>query len=804
MISPCTTRRTALTRTGALVVAFGLAVAPTAAAFAQDPGGTTVRALIAGDGSVTSVESLGGGQAPAAGDLPVTVAISQNASGEATTTNYTVTNTTSATEAVSYLDAAGKTATVQQDVALPLVAQLAVRLPSSRTGVLAPGARITTLSDGSSELVWSMILFGPIGAPVSDVSFTAAGKGEPLARLAVVAVQPNATPGLSATAQSANAIVNGNGILSTVANGANDGLLKLADGVGKLLAGLDKLEAGAVKLNEGLADGADGAAQLAAGSATAKAGSDELSTGLRALAAGNGALAAGLRSTTGEPDLTGGADLVADNLAIIADGLQDLDAGVSAILDENNGLPPALRAGAQQLLDGINQAIAAAIGDPATDKTLINGLYKLQLGLDNPTLIGGKPGVKQGLERVDGGLAQFQAGLRRVLTGLDSTTQTAATPFGGAKQTLGTVQDLLGCSRSATPSPCASVTPTVTIGGVPSNIIVQQALVGLVGGLGTADGNPAVQNGTVIDGLTDILLGIGASNNDPRTNNGTARDGLADLVAGVGATPADGTLQTSVPPTLLGGLYLLRLGLDNPALLEGKPGLKQGLALGIKDGLDQYVAGVIAGIRANVVGDADTAGTLKFGTVALSEGAGLLADGAGTLADKLDDAADGADLLSVGSRKAATGGGSLAAGLGKIAAGQQKVADGLPAAVDGSGQIADGLGKVIDGETSVGKGVGDVRTKAVDVLRSQFAQGTTLARQQLAGLDAAAAKITSTPGAATTTYVLTQSEGDITATQAGSESGSSTGRNIGLAAGGVLLLLGGIAGGFVSGRRAGA
>ena len=147
--------------------------------------------------------------------------------------------------------------------------------------------------------------------------------------------------------------------------------------------------------------------------------------------------------------------------------------------------------------------------------------------------------------------------------------------------------------------------------------------------------------------------------------------------------------------------------------------------------------------------------------------------------------------------------GALDAGLGKIADGQQKVADGLPRAVDGSGQIADGLGAVIVGQTSVGKGIDDVRTKAVAVLNSQFTQGTTLARQQLAGLDAAAELVNTTPGAATTTYVLTQHQEDISSASASADSGgSNTGRNIGLAAGGALLLLGGIAGGFLSGRRA--
>ena len=49
------------------------------------------------------------------------------------------------------------------------------------------------------------------------------------------------------------------------------------------------------------------------------------------------------------------------------------------------------------------------------------------------------------------------------------------------------------------------------------------------------------------------------------------------------------------------------------------------------------------------------------------------------------------------------------------------------------------------------KGLGDVQTQAIAVLASQFKEGTDLARQQLAGLDAASARIAATPGAATTT-----------------------------------------------------
>jgi len=123
-------------------------------------------------------------------------------------------------------------------------------------------------------------------------------------------------------------------------------------------------------------------------------------------------------------------------------------------------------------------------------------------------------------------------------------------------------------------------------------------------------------------------------------------------------------------------------------------------------------------------------------------------------------------------------------------------------AADGSGKIADGLDKVVEGQTAVDKGLGDVREQAIEVLRSQFAQGTTLARQQLAGLDASSALIAETPGAANTTWVLTQSTSDIGFSNASSSSGTGDlGRNVALAAGGALLLMAGVAGGFLSGRR---
>ena len=824
MTSPCTTRRTALTRTGALAVVFGLTMAPTASVLAQDAAGlSTVRALMAGDGSVSSVERLGGGEAPAAADLPVTVAISQSPSGEATTTNYTVTNTTTSPQAVSYLDAAGKSATVQQDVALPLVAQLAVRLPASRTDVQATGARITELSDGSKELVWSMVLFGPIGAPVSDVSFTAGGTGEPLARLDVAAVQPNATPGLSATGQAANAIVNGNGILSTVANGANAGLLKLADGVSQLLAGLDKLEAGAVQLNEGIAAGADGAAQLAAGSATAKAGSGKLAAGLGQLSTGATALSAGAGKldtgagkilagldtanagagklavgstalSTGATAAAAGAKSLSDGLALISGGLNQLGAAA--------GLPAALD-GAKKLRFGVSHpagtlgatdpgGLLEALGSPTNPLTVLGGLVALRSG------VGGADDTTRAIDPASpnnsaiAGLELIQRGLEGALTG---TAATNPRGLPGLKAGADGVPALLPGIRTLLTDTCAAATtaatPTANLAercnaalvSTPSRTATFDILQGTAAGVAGGVDSVIASSGASLGGVTRIQTGLlGAS------------AGLDRLVAGV---------------------TLIRAGVSsgsaaNPGLVEGLDALVAGLTSAVT-GVTQLATGAgtaAAGSVALADGNAKLAAgasQIAAGNTSLASGTGQLYTGSQQLRAGTGALSAGATKLAAGAGSAATGAGALDAGLGKIADGQQKVADGLPRAVDGSGQIADGLGTVIVGETAVGKGIGDVRTQAVAVLNSQFTQGTTLARQQLAGLDAAAELIGTTEGAATTTYVLTQSQDDVNATLASSSSeGSNTGRNIGLAAGGALLLLGGIAGGFLSGRRAGA
>lgn len=728
-MTPCPTTRAVLSRTGVLAVvfstSFGLVVGLPGLASAQQSGPSTVRAVLDADGSVTDVDRLGSDEAaPVAADLPVTLAVAETASGPRTTTSYTVTNTAVQKKTLEYVGADGKTATVEQDVALPLVGQLSVRLPATRTGVNAFGARVTRLADGSTELVWSLILFSPLGSPTSEVGFRSSGTGEAVARLEVAAVQPASTPAFAATGQAASATLSSSSLGTMVANGATDGLVKLSDGVGQLLAGLDKLHAGAQKLNAGIVTAVDGAEQLADGSEKAHAGSDDLSTGLGKLSAGNASAADGAKK-------------LSDGLAQISGGLDKLSAA--------QGLPAALD-GAKKLQTGVDQ-LRAGLGAPDKDGTLLNGLAQVAGGLGATGT--GLGQVKGGLDGLAGGLPAAKGGVDAVRGGLAGASADA-----GALDQLG---QLVALGRAGVVG-CAPGLP------VAKPTTACEALNTVAFGLS----HPAGTTGpTDAGGLKQQLAAAAAGLGQVSTGLGAAAAGVGQLQAGVTSLQAGNTALQAGVARIDGGAKQIAAGLASGD--AAKPG--------VAEGLDALVAGLTAAVGG--------VGQLSAGAQAASTGSAALASGT--------------EELAAGAAKAYTGSQDLRTGLGTIAAGQRKVADGLPAAADGSGQLADGVGQLIDGEQKVATGLGDIRTKAIDRLKSQFAQGIDSASQQIAAVAAAGAMVADTPGAAATTWVLTQSDGGISTELVSSE--SDLARNAAIGVGGALLLMTGIAGGYVSGRR---
>jgi putative membrane protein len=724
----------------AVISAFALTVSATLAlgqTWALADTGPTVRASLSGDGSVQEVSVLGGSGAPAdKSSLPVTLKVT------------------------GQLDGAEIAADKVKDAKGALTTTFHVENTTAKdqevSYLTSTGGTKTTTTNVQLPVVAQLNVTLPasykdVSAPGAEVVTQPDGShrlrwsmilfspiGAPSADVNYSArVDKSGPTGVELTAQAVSP--SGTPGLSGASQAANS----TATGNGFLSAyangantGIDQLRNGVQQILTGLNQLSAGANKLHDGLAAGATGSKQLADGLHTAKAGSGKLSTGLGQ------LSTGNSALADGLPELTDGLRSLDGGLAQLGTE---LPDALDDGLAQIKGAISAfAIGEYIGSAGKEGTLLYGVSQLSGGLDHPA---GALGASD-----PGGVKQV---LSRVLDGLDHAPGAGGSSDpGGAKQNLTSLQQLLGCDPNPAPSPCAFVSNPAVVNGVPAPILVQQILVGLKAGLG-----------------------------DRGTAGNTALYALTAVVAGIGTPTTD--------DTLLGGLNAVKLGLDHPSkIVNGQlvdpGGLKQFLSEQINGGLDLVSDGVRQGLQealGNANSDPET--TLRGGANALAAGSA--------------DAAAGAAKLAAGAKAADKGGKELNAGIGKISAGQDKVAAGLPAAVTGAGQIADGLGKVVPGQQKVDEGLGKVKTDAVQNIATSLSEGSDNARLQLAVINAADERVSSTPGVAGTTYLLTAGDLQLAANSSSTE--SHTLRNAGVAGGGLLALLAGLGAGFGIGRR---
>ena len=105
----------------------------------------------------------------ATGRLHLDQALMAEASGagrhESVVASYTVANTTAAPTVISYKDGHGKTVTETINLVSPLVGQLQTDLPDTFTDVRTPRADLAGDGHGGTIAAFTLVLFGPIGAP---------------------------------------------------------------------------------------------------------------------------------------------------------------------------------------------------------------------------------------------------------------------------------------------------------------------------------------------------------------------------------------------------------------------------------------------------------------------------------------------------------------------------------------------------------------------------------------------------------------------------------------------------------------
>jgi len=563
----------------ALCLPVAVALMLPSAAMAASSGGSTVRALVGGDGAVKSVKVLAadGSTSAFSGTLPLKLSISRTVSGNTSTYTYEVDNTFTKTQDVTYTDTAGKAHTFSQDLQLPLVAQLGVEVPSTFKNVTSSDGVVLTDPDGTNRILWNLVLFTPLGSPTQSVSFTAAGSGVPTAELAAQAVNPSTTSGLSSASQAATASSQQDDFWTAFASGGNGGLTQLAAGMTQMIAGLNKLAPGTHQLADGIKAAGAGAKLLDAGTKKAYVGSQALSSGLGQIHTGNASLATGLGQISG---------------------------GLGQLADTSTGLPTAVT-GLQTIQGALNKIIAA-IGPTGSLTTpgLLDGLGAVDTGLKGSlttlgTLAAGLTCAGNTIEAVVSGAPAgtkptgCAAAIPVPLAGIaDPFSQavlvgSAATP-GVALQLLGAAQ-LLTASLQA-PTAANPNTLPAAIGAI------EAVMAGLSHPATSASDPGGVKEvltllagkdalGKAITGLQAAVTGVDALNTGAAaaeagaqklaTGSGTAFTGSQALVSGLSQLSAGQHESATGLPAAVTGSAQIATGVDQ--VLAGAKQVKTGI-----------------------------------------------------------------------------------------------------------------------------------------------------------------------------------------------------------------------------------
>jgi putative membrane protein len=637
LVSLSTKARKRVAFIGAITLAAGLVVVAIPALAADDTGQTVV-AQVGADGSVTTVEALGGATKPSSNALPITMKVSASQNGNTLAADkvagaggtiglrYVVTNTTSKQQDINYNDPKGQAQTLKVELQVPYVAQLDVILPQGWTGVHASGASISSMPDGSLDVRWSMVLFSPLGSPTQSVALTATGSGKkaPVATLSARVVNPTADSTLSTTGVDANSTIAQNGLLGSYADGAKSGLDQLADGAGQLLIGLQQLADGAQQLHAGLVEGQNGTNQLVEG----------------------------MHSSKGKDDLVGGSKA-------LAAGVQSISAGLGQLANTTTGLPAAFN-GVLLLQSGVGDLVDA-LGDAATAHTIRNGIALAQGGVAQ--LLAGVTALSDGAKQERDGILSLQPGIHC------------------AAHVVRNVADGVAAAAS---DPCyfdPDINPTSARPALPPSVGLTKILLDKVADgleqadVGIGDKNQPADH-TLIAGILQIAGGLSNPTCNPQCG---VLEGLGALAKGLSSPTCDINHPEGIPNA-------------NPP----KP------PCGLKEGLDAVAAGLSSPKcdPLHPLGNPGPPATppcgVTQGLAALNVGLGKAVEGANLLSDGSVDAAKGAGNLAAGVGLESNGLDQLAEGLPAATDGSKQIADGLNQTVTGAQQIANGQTQVRD------------------------------------------------------------------------------------------------------------
>ncbi len=488
--------------------------------------------------------------------------------------NYTVVNTETQKQTVTYKDAQGNDVSQEVEVASPIGGTVDIHLPQGFNEITAKGASIGGLGTGETKLSFDLVLFEPLGNRVANFGYqTRIEAGTlPGAVFTFLPIVPLDNSTISSTKEAYE-------------GGAKTGA-SIYDAGTQIGENLVKVEDGAMKLNEGLAKAADGAAQLAKGL------NEQVVPGANKLAAGADTLNAGLSG-----DFSDGLTQLNAGLAKLQEGVDNLPASVKAdpkyqtAIAGLNGLLLYLNG-----LDDIADAIKAGTANASSFASAITGYCGLITSLGQP-VAGAQCATDFGTIRLtlNGAAALQNTIINSGLSGNPSALSITNQLIAGLPALLDSIQaELLGTPSSP------GVNALVAGGQQLQDGFNAKVLPGAeklaAGANKLADGLPTAADGAtqIADGLPAAVDGtatLAAGANQLKTEGAdklaasgeSAQAGYAEKVAQINALQQIGLAGSNIPygpatgpNTLTSGVYQLTLA---PAAPDSNNTLTWGLAV---------------------------------------------------------------------------------------------------------------------------------------------------------------------------------------------------------------------------------
>lgn len=274
--------------------------------------------------------------------------------------NYTVINTETQKETVTYKDARGNDVTQEVEVASPIGGSVEIILPPGFNEVTAPTAQVGGDGTGATKLSYSLVLFEPLGNRVANFGYqTRIQEGTlPKATFTFLPIVPLENSTIKSTKEAYEGGASTGSTIFGAGVEIGENLLKIQDGAAQLVEGLQKATDGAGELADGLNNTAvPGANKLAAGSAELSNGADTLASGLSGdFADGMAELSAGLKK--------------------LQAGVNALPEGVKAQLEDNEEYQAAIY-GLNVLVNGGPVPGVGTIPSPTTAKAGVDALYNV-------------------------------------------------------------------------------------------------------------------------------------------------------------------------------------------------------------------------------------------------------------------------------------------------------------------------------------------------------------------------------------------------------------------------------------------